>query len=299
MNNSNNKKYSVKLHEGNMLITPLWAKAILEERNIKNRKSSDAYVAGYAEDMKKGRWKNNGVPLIFVKETGVLADGQHRLMAIIESGTSQTMKVTFVEENDIGGYDIGKNRSVQECIFFESDDEMMKIGNSAIAMLKLLYRYCNEDVAHNTILRGNRRVSYMAVKEAYKKFPDIYAAPIKWSVSKRDGAVVNINSVGIRLALYFAWKCGVDIKSFSEVLYTGVQKSNRDELIIRFRNAIQYPPCSKGGETALKLYYATQWLIYTYFNTAKYRISSAMWNNDIEYYFPLEIKEARKGMENE
>lgn len=73
------------------MITPEIATAMLAG-NVENRKPKTAIVQQYANDMKNARWKMNGAPIIFDCE-GLLNDGQHRLMAVVESGASVLMLV--------------------------------------------------------------------------------------------------------------------------------------------------------------------------------------------------------------
>lgn len=57
-----------------------------------NRKLRSANVNRYARDMDKGRWTFNGEPIQF-DTNGTLINGQHRLNAILQSGTTQKFLV--------------------------------------------------------------------------------------------------------------------------------------------------------------------------------------------------------------
>lgn len=95
-----------------MDVTPQIAERWLEERNRRNRKVRQRTVDLYARDMAKGKWEQNGVPIIFDKE-GTLLDGQHRLWAIFESGMPVRMLV--VTGADAGTYiDCGINRNMSD-----------------------------------------------------------------------------------------------------------------------------------------------------------------------------------------
>jgi hypothetical protein len=72
-------------------ITPKLAEAYLES-NTANRKARSAHVARLANDMAKGRWLMNGAAIVFNGD-GSLLDGQHRLMAIVDSGLAMEMLV--------------------------------------------------------------------------------------------------------------------------------------------------------------------------------------------------------------
>lgn len=73
-------------------VNPESAKEFLEH-NTHNRKMADRPVAQLAADMAAGLYQitHQGVAL---SDDGVLLDGQHRLQAIIESNTTQTLLVT-------------------------------------------------------------------------------------------------------------------------------------------------------------------------------------------------------------
>jgi hypothetical protein len=72
-------------------ITPRIAEAWLNA-NKSNRKMRDGVAEKYADDMKFGRWTSCPEPISFYLD-GDLADGQHRLWAIVDSGTTQTFPV--------------------------------------------------------------------------------------------------------------------------------------------------------------------------------------------------------------
>ena len=65
--------------------TPEKAKRILSEHNHRNRSIRWNMVKKLSEEMKRGRFVNNGDPIRFDKN-GELMDGQHRLLAVVDSG---------------------------------------------------------------------------------------------------------------------------------------------------------------------------------------------------------------------
>lgn len=72
-------------------IDPLTAAAYLTT-NVKNRPFRQNHVDALARDMREGRYAFNGDAIRF-DLSGILLDGQHRLMAIAQSGTTQKMLV--------------------------------------------------------------------------------------------------------------------------------------------------------------------------------------------------------------
>jgi hypothetical protein len=79
-------------------INPTVAQLFLE-KNSHNRPISSNSVQRYAAEMLGGRWKITGEPIQF-SASGRLLDGQHRLLAVIQSGCSITCLVVRGIEDD-------------------------------------------------------------------------------------------------------------------------------------------------------------------------------------------------------
>lgn len=100
--------YGVKTET--LYITPDVAAEMLKN-NPSNRPISSSAVKRYAREMRNEKWVFNGEPII-ISDEGTLIDGQHRLNAIIDSGTTQMMVViTGIEKKAFTTIDIGKKRS--------------------------------------------------------------------------------------------------------------------------------------------------------------------------------------------
>ena len=78
--------------EEKMLVTPELAKFWLDNCNTHNQNISQSRVQLYTDLMLSGRWTYNGEPIQFDKH-GVLLNGQHRLLAMVLSNTTQTFLV--------------------------------------------------------------------------------------------------------------------------------------------------------------------------------------------------------------
>jgi hypothetical protein len=85
------KKELQKMVEEIVQVTPEIAEHWLTF-NRSNRNVRKFVVEAYASDMLNGRWIYTGDAIRF-DEDGTLIDGQHRLLAIIQSGMPQTMRV--------------------------------------------------------------------------------------------------------------------------------------------------------------------------------------------------------------
>ena len=75
-------------------ITPQLAKDLLSG-NLHNRSVSKNRVHYYAEIMKRGEWDGRNGESIKITRDGEITDGQHRLLAVIESGIPTEMMVVY------------------------------------------------------------------------------------------------------------------------------------------------------------------------------------------------------------
>lgn len=80
-------------------IGPERARELLSHNYDNNRNVRRAYVSQLAEVMRQGRYMSeNGQTIVVGDDDGVLYDGQHRLMAIDESGVTLKMIVAYITE---------------------------------------------------------------------------------------------------------------------------------------------------------------------------------------------------------
>lgn len=91
-------------------VTPQMAAAYLS-KNTNNRPLSKGRVEAYVNAMLRGEWQFNGDPIRF-SEDGALIDGQHRLSAIVQSGTEQkVLVIRDLPQSTFQTIDIGAARS--------------------------------------------------------------------------------------------------------------------------------------------------------------------------------------------
>lgn len=83
-----------------VVIDPAMATAMLE-KNTENRSLKQRHVDALARDMASGNFAFNG-DAIRIREDGVIADGQHRLWACVQSGVSfETLLFSGVTAHDM------------------------------------------------------------------------------------------------------------------------------------------------------------------------------------------------------
>lgn len=95
-----------------MTITPQIAAAWLK-LNVANRKVRQTTVDRYARDMASGNWRFTGDS---IKRNGSkLQDGQHRLLACVQSGAPfETVVVTGIEDDAHAAIDAGVKRTLSD-----------------------------------------------------------------------------------------------------------------------------------------------------------------------------------------
>lgn len=136
------------------------------QNNFVNRPISDYTINAYARDMSNGVWVATHQGVAF-NDRDHLIDGQHRLSAIIKSGVTVRMMVTFGLPSQIAGsemttmdaVDRGRTRSVADQLKIQHG---LKNGSTIAAIAASLgYLCCNE---------RTRRLSVGQTLEIYRWF---------------------------------------------------------------------------------------------------------------------------------
>jgi hypothetical protein len=118
-------------------VTPELAAEWLKTKNTGNRPVTRSHVRFLASQMERGEWNFTGEAIQF-SESGRLIDGQHRLHAIVDSKTSQSLLVVSgVPDSSQSVIDTGKTRSAGDVL------SMNNVTNHTItaAMIKNFMRY--------------------------------------------------------------------------------------------------------------------------------------------------------------
>ena len=108
-------KYVTNLSVELVYVTPEIARNYLKF-NKKNRKESAKHLSFLVNQMREGLFLENGESIVFDQNNN-LTDGQHRLMAIVQSGKSYFIPIVRgVASNSMATYDTGKNRSAADVL---------------------------------------------------------------------------------------------------------------------------------------------------------------------------------------
>lgn len=235
--------YSVRID----LITPEKAKEMLE-KNV-NRPLKTERVSQYTKDMKDGRWKINGVPIV-ITDDGYLKDGQHRLRALIKANMSFPFIVISYSkqfEEEASNYDIGLKRSVSDLRILQNKS---KVSSRVIGAMNFILRY-------NSCYKSSSTICDEKIDEN-----------AEWlSILDKMTGNGKMNKAAYWAAIVTAYKNGYPAESlfeFNRVLQSGMMSSPEHSAIILLRNFLFE---LKGGgkqlqedaylktQTALKYFY--------------------------------------------
>ena len=175
-------------------VTPAQAEEWLT-RNFRNRSISEDVVAAYARDMANGVWAATHQGIAF-NDRDELVDGQHRLKAIIASGRTVRMMVTFglpakikdAEVTTMDAIDRGRTRSVADQLKIQHG---MKNGSVIAAVTATLGTLCYGE--------RTRRLSVGQTLEIFRAFePEVL-----WLIERRSKEH-GLRAAGVLAAFAFA-----------------------------------------------------------------------------------------------
>jgi hypothetical protein len=225
-------------HSETILVTPELAANWLTHNTL-NREVRKARVRTYAKDMTAGRWLFNTQGITFAAD-GTLIDGQHRLMAVVQSGCSVTMVVWFnVPPTTRDVIDLVGPRNLADIA------RLTKIQAAvSVAMMRGL--------GHRG---GGADTATMAERSAfYRRFAnEIDSVIAKFPTIRRGISQANVLAAIARASLYLSES---DINQFCEVLQSGMPTGDsRDVTVIKLRDRLLQSG-HPGGTTASKEIYA-------------------------------------------
>lgn len=112
-------------------ITPKKAAEYLENLLADQRNVREGWVKSLAEDMRAGRFRLSCDCIVLVN--GKLANGQHRLWAVVESNTPQPFILMRTDDEELYKVlDCGKSRSVADVVHVAAAGQCAAVGNLAL-----------------------------------------------------------------------------------------------------------------------------------------------------------------------
>ena len=155
-----------------MLVTPELALEFLKH-NTNNRKMSNVKLKQYMQAMLANKWRLNGDTIKIAKSKRLL-DGQHRLLAIVETNIPQPMNVVYdLDEDVIQTIDCGANRRANHILDFNGESNTIGLAASLNALKRLTSK-------NWSVRDGYTNDEIMQALEQHPTIRDCYAKARKW-----------------------------------------------------------------------------------------------------------------------
>lgn len=227
-------------------ITPDMAAYYLTH-NTCNRKKKEGRIRQYARDMRLGQWTVD-VGAIAFYDNGILADGQNRMQAVVDSGTAQDfLVVRGLAPEDGANIDSHTPRTAVDIAHIGGRDD---ITLPALAVARVVHFGGGGGKAgrlHGLI--SNREKTQLA-----DKYAEHIAFVLKVMPPGKTGSRLVANGV-TRGAVVRARLAGVPddvLTRFCTVLTTGFSESTKDSAAIALRNSLLEKKAGDKPEVFLK-----------------------------------------------
>ncbi len=202
-------------------VTPTKAMAWLN-LNKSNRKMREGVAEKYAADMSAGRWTSCPTPISFYDD-GDVADGQHRLWAIVESGVAQKFPVARGLKREDGlNIDTGFGRTLVDAGRISGRDTGLSTTLLAVARA----------VAEGSCAKGTpsnaQRLAWVAE----------HREASTWAASNGPKAKYLRNTV-VLTSIARAWYYETDLsrlKRFCDVVNSGFYDGDGESAAVALRN---------------------------------------------------------------
>ncbi|PJM79979.1 hypothetical protein [Bifidobacterium scaligerum] len=130
-----NTQQTAEFKYKSVMLTPSMAKELLAH-NTHNRKVIQSRVNVWAESMKRGEWQFNGQPIVIAKD-GTILDGQHRLLACVQSGaTIPVLIIIGVEQDAQDTMDTGKARTLSDVLSLRGEKNATNLAALLTGLVK-------------------------------------------------------------------------------------------------------------------------------------------------------------------
>lgn len=205
-------------------ITPELAQAMLR-KNSSNRTIRSTVVNKYARDMRMGAWKTSHQGIAFYK-SGVLADGQHRLAAIVKAGVPiEMMVVRGLSEDDSYGIDQHAQRNAADTLKIAGNEW---INRKVISVVRFMAIEMQNQYA--------RSISTTEIERYAEENKDGILFATQYMKKSRG-----IGSSGFSACIACAWINGEmpsDLENFLAVMHTGLATQDYEISAIKLRELL-------------------------------------------------------------
>jgi len=182
--------------------------------NKQNRPQRKRHIRFLANEIRNGNWQVNGQPIV-ISDTEDVLDGQHRLLAVLESGMPITTLVVYgISEEAFKTIDTGIWRTGADALALRLQDQTQ----SVIRAVATAAQWCNR--LDKKMISWNGRLSNTEVIEYVEQHPTLLQCASEiWSFPKEARPL----PVGLGTALYemFNRRHQSEASDFMRGLYTG------------------------------------------------------------------------------
>lgn len=133
--------------------------------NTRNRPARKAAVAAYAADMRNGDWRWTGDP-IRKAEDGTILDGQHRLMAIVESGVTLPFLV-------LTGLPVEAQENIDAGVPRKFNDVLSLRGETSASHLAAVVRKVHDWESGTRVFAGAGRATHAQLSRTLEAHPEL------------------------------------------------------------------------------------------------------------------------------
>jgi hypothetical protein len=220
-------------------ITPEVAASWLASANVSNRSLSDKKVRRIADSIRKGLWRLTHQGVAFYEDDR-LADGQHRLAAIVMAGVPVKVMVTYglpVEVHD--SIDKGLARTLKDNMDFIG----VKLTRNQLAAYRCLYAEYDRQLNNAEI--WSAQSLYVETSE-FAAFQVKYQGAIDFAVSVRLQPKIALSQVYAAVAAASLTENRVRLEEFMQILASGVASVQEDSAAIRLREYLFTNTLEKG-----------------------------------------------------
>ena len=251
-------------------VSPQMAEAWLE-KNLNNRAIKDNVVMRFMRIIEQDKWKltHQGIAFDWNEK---LVDGQHRLWAIVLTGRTVPIRVTYnVDPETSFVIDTGRSRSGADVLTIAG----RPVPHNVNGVVTFLFQVITGRAPEN---------------EERIEFYDEYQKGIRFSWEecfKQRGrrSITQAPVMSVFARAFYAVPDKLErLKYFAEVLCEGVSEGAKDKAIIMLRNFLAEPHTRKPGQSyAVSAYRKTERAIVAYLNAEQIKILYELQNEA----FPL------------
>ena len=234
-------------------ISPTEAALWLDTKNSNNRPISQSTVDRYVQEIKSGNWKVNGQAVIFNKN-GQLANGQHRLKAIVAANKSiETLIVWGIEDDAFDTIDDGNKRSLGDVFAIKGEGH----PNLLSAGVRFLWVYATGQISTRDLRKGKIATKQL-LEETLTKHPGLRTSTKYYSLLKsRPGGLLISAGMAIGLHYLFALVDEKKADEFFNVLQSGVGLTEGHPILLLRARLISAKKESSTNLTSLAIYFFT------------------------------------------